>query len=192
MNELANEAPIDTPMIDFTKLGAIIPNNGTLNLVVIKGKDDNITVIYAPKFKGKEDDNLLRPIKMEDTAANLTVTFETNIIDLSAKQRIYADDFKIRTEALDKAIEKQSTAAAAAPEKTKTTQTRTKTTSKAQDLLTMPENTTATSTDKTGLGEGPEPNDGEPESGDETGTDSCTASSTETKPEDTASDLFES
>ena len=117
-------------MINFTKLASVVPNNGTLHLILMKGKDGKtMTIIYAPKFTGKEDDNVLRPLKMKDTPENLTAFFEANITDLSAKQRIYADDFKTRTEEIDKALAKK----AAGPGKSKASSTAT--TSKTQDLL---------------------------------------------------------
>ncbi len=194
-NAGATNATTATPMIDFTKLFAIIPNNGTLNLVVIKGKEDKITVIYAPKFKGKEDDNVLRPIKMEDTPENLTATFELNITDISAKQRIYADDFKVRTEELDKAIQEKTVPAV----KAKTVSGKTssaKTTSKAQDLLTMPTNEAAKA--KTEEGTEIEENDEQDESveqgSDTTASATCEAAPpVEVKnPVEPVEDLFES
>ena len=128
-------------MINFTKLATVVPNNGTLHLILMKNKSGKMTIIYAPKFTGKENDNILRPLKIEDTPENLTACFEANITDLSAKQRIYADDFKTRTEEIDKALAKK----AAAPAKTKPASTTA--TSKTQDLLSGTKAVNAKTTD---------------------------------------------
>jgi len=128
-------------MINFTKLATVVPNNGTLHLILMKNKDGKMTIIYAPKFTGKENDNVLRPLKIEDTPENLTACFEANITDLSAKQRIYADDFKTRTEEIDKALTKK----AATPTKNKPASTTA--TSKTQDLLSGTKAVNAKTTD---------------------------------------------
>ena len=169
-------------MINFTRLASIVPNNGTLHLILMKAKDGKMTVIYAPKFTGKEDDNVLRPLKMKDTPENLTALFEANITDLSAKQRIYSDDFKTRTEEIDKALAKK----AAAPAKSRPSST--STASKTQDLLSgtkaADEKTTSAKEEEAKTDE---PGEGAPEA--EGGTPEATAEAQ--RAEENEEDLFD-
>ena len=169
-------------MINFTKLATVVPNNGTLHLILMKNKDGKMTIIYAPKFTGKENDNVLRPLKIEDTPENLTACFEANITDLSAKQRIYADDFKTRTEEIDKALAKK----AAAPAKNKPGSATG--TSKTQDLLsgTKAVNAKATAAEE-GETEIDETSEGDPEA--ESGTPEATAEAQ--KAEENEENLFD-
>jgi PRTRC genetic system protein E len=169
-------------MIDFTKLANVVPNNGTLHLILMKSKDGKMTIIYAPKFTGKENDNVLRPLTIKDTPENLTAIFEEHIPDLSAKQRIYADDFKTRAEEIDKALAKK----AAGPAKSKASSN--SSTSKTQDLLSgtkaLDKKTNNTKEEETETGE-------EAPGSDETASDTPEAAAEAQKAEEDEENLFD-
>jgi PRTRC genetic system protein E len=107
------------PVIDFTRLKEMIPDEGSLVLVLAK-TGDTLVITYAPKHKGKETDANLMPFTFRATPEELNEQFEAYVSDLPALEREYAKrttststvkaSAQKRKETLQKGIEKSDKA----------------------------------------------------------------------------------
>ncbi len=106
-------------MINFTQLQEIIPNEGALVLSFTK-TENTVTVLYAPKIKGKEQSEEFGPLLLKGTAEELTAEFAVAVRDIAKKQQVLAALQAAKTVSgatakksglLDKAIAKASSAA---------------------------------------------------------------------------------
>jgi len=88
-------------MIDFSKIAALIPEEGRLVLTFStkvgtkengdKGtKERSIVVVFAQQFAGKENDNDFSPLIITGTIAELTEAFEATVTDIARDQTTLA------------------------------------------------------------------------------------------------------
>ncbi|HNQ63114.1 MAG: hypothetical protein BWY15_02321 [Firmicutes bacterium ADurb.Bin193] len=73
-------------MFNFTKIAGLIPEGNGLSMLFQK-KGDEITVVYAPKWKNNGDNKGLSPLTVKGTAEDLNANFETSISSLNAEQK---------------------------------------------------------------------------------------------------------
>jgi len=73
-------------MFNFTKIAGLIPEGSGLSMLFQK-KGDEITVVYAPKWKNNGDNKGLSPLTVKGTPEDLNANFETSISSLNAEQK---------------------------------------------------------------------------------------------------------
>ncbi len=71
-------------MIDFTKIQDIIPKDGSLVLSFTK-TEETVSVLYAPKVKGKETSEEFAPMLLKGTAEELNTGFADAVTDVAKK-----------------------------------------------------------------------------------------------------------
>lgn len=71
-------------MIDFTKIQDIIPKDGSLVLSFTK-TEETVSVLYAPKVKGKETSEEFAPMLLKGTAEELNAGFADAVTDVARK-----------------------------------------------------------------------------------------------------------
>ena len=84
-------------LIDFTKIVGLIPDEGRLVLTFTsKGKKESeqnaqeVHVVFAQQFTGKENDNDFSPLIITGTIAELTESFEDAVTDIARDQTTLA------------------------------------------------------------------------------------------------------
>jgi hypothetical protein len=86
-------------MIDFSKIVALIPEEGRLVLTFSTkaGTKENgdagtkeLAIVFAQQFTGKENDNDFSPLIITGTIAELTESFETAVTDIARDQTTLA------------------------------------------------------------------------------------------------------
>lgn len=108
--------------IDFIKFEKMIPEKGSLTIVIMKKEKepDKLVVIVAPKFPKKNDDPELSPLRFTDNAENLTKEFE-NIEETVKLMHEYADIATVSNVTSKRNIKLKSTIDKAKADQTKTT-----------------------------------------------------------------------
>ena len=87
-------------MIDFSKIAALIPEEGRLVLTFSRKaakengdlgtKERTIMVVFAQQFAGKENDSDFSPLIITGSIAELTESFEATVTDIARDQTTLA------------------------------------------------------------------------------------------------------
>jgi len=84
-------------MINFHEIGGIIPQKGSLTLVLTKNEEGIISICYAPQYEGKEkDDNTFRPVTARGTADQLSEEWAAKILEISKDEKMLASASKTK------------------------------------------------------------------------------------------------
>lgn len=83
-------------IIDFSKIAALIPTDGSLTLLMTK-KDEKISLCYTTKFKGKENNENFKPITLRGTAEELSELFAQDVPEIAQLQEKLYEQTKAST-----------------------------------------------------------------------------------------------
>lgn len=95
-------------IIDFEKLEHIVPEKGTLTLKFSRKKGE-LSMLYAPKYEGKEDMKELTPLILTGKPGELAEAFSQLVTGVYPFEKMAAtagEKMKERKEALEKTLNK--------------------------------------------------------------------------------------
>lgn len=94
-------------MFDFTKIAGLIPEGGSLSMVFRKTGQE-MTVLYAPKWKNNGDNKGLAPLPLKGTIEDFNANFATMITDINSEQKKLAALLSVNVAAKKATIAKES------------------------------------------------------------------------------------
>jgi PRTRC genetic system protein E len=74
-------------IIDFKELSALVPEKGSL-ILTFKRSNGKMTVCYAPRYDGKEENTDFRPVTVTGTPEELNEEWNETISEISKNERL--------------------------------------------------------------------------------------------------------
>ena len=74
-------------IIDFKELSALIPEKGSL-ILTLKRSNGNLTVCYAPRYDGKEENSEFRPVTVTGTPEELNEEWNKTISEIAKNEHL--------------------------------------------------------------------------------------------------------
>jgi len=72
-------------IIDFKELSALVPEKGSL-ILTFKRSNGNMTVCYAPRYEGKEENSDYRPVTVTGTPEELNEEWNKTISEIAKNE----------------------------------------------------------------------------------------------------------
>ncbi|RJQ13660.1 MAG: PRTRC system protein E [Nitrospiraceae bacterium] len=77
-------------IIDFKELSALVPEKGSL-ILTFKRSNGKMTVCYAPRYDGKEENSDFRPVTVTGTPEDLNEEWSKAISEIAKNERLLAE-----------------------------------------------------------------------------------------------------
>jgi len=109
-------------IIDFKELSGLVPEKGTL-ILTFKRSNGNMTVCYAPRYDGKEENSEFRPVTVTGTPEDLNEEWNKTISEIAKNERLLVEssstsNLSKRKSETEKALSKTSKTAITVNKKT--------------------------------------------------------------------------